>query len=375
MEKIELLMHERLTEVIMDIGDAVKVVEGKGKFGRKSARRYMRRELKRRKEAEDHAAINEEICRVSRCKENSSNIVLSVSSPPGSCKYESANVVCASSTYPEDQPQFVNSAPHVSAPPEANFVRPQSKRGSKSKPRFGAMCSCSTQCEVVEGAESSNSKGVAAEKVYMRRLKVNGNIHDEEAEDYESEVEEEDEDFDNRSISLVDSSDEEEEETGDDVMDSSDDEESDDKLGISFAGPQGPAEIYHPSLTKTGRGSEQDEDGTGHAPESKPCIVGEEVGQLAEDRIAILERRIVSEAQGVPVPGVVNIRDGRAYVRSRVEDVLKEKFEGEMEDQVLKRGLNCFLNEEGPSEERTLMEAGRIPTGWKGEKEGWMRVD
>ena len=62
MDKIELLMNERLTEAIMDIGDAVKVVEGKGKFGRKSARRYMRRELKRRKAAEDHAAINKEIC-------------------------------------------------------------------------------------------------------------------------------------------------------------------------------------------------------------------------------------------------------------------------------------------------------------------------
>ena len=46
------------------------------------------------------------------------------------------------------------------------------------------MCSCSTQCEVVEGAE----------KFHRRRLKVNGNIHDEEAEDYESEVDEEDED-------------------------------------------------------------------------------------------------------------------------------------------------------------------------------------
>ena len=97
--------------------------------------------------------------------------------------------------------------------------------------------------------------------------------------------------------------------------------------------------------------------------------------QLAEDRIAILERRMVLEAQGVTVPGVVNIRDGLAYVRSWLEDVMKEKFEGEREDQVLKQGLNCFLNEEGPSEERMLMEAGRIPTGWKGEKEGWMRVD
>ena len=258
------------------------------------------------------------------------------------------------------------------------FVRPQSKRGLKSKPRFGAMCSCSTQCEVVEGAE----------KVHRRRLKVNGNIHDEEAEDYESEVEEEDEDSDIRP-GLVDSSDEEEEEKGGEVIDSPDDEELDipkplalvdldyplekrpessfslhNKLGMSFAGPQGPAEIYHPSLTKTGRGPEQDEDGTGQAPESKPCIVGEEVVQLAEDRIAILERRMVSEAQGVQVPGVVNIRDGRAYVRSRVEDVMREMLEGEIEDLVLKQGLNCFLNEEGPSEEHHLMEAGWIPTGW-----------
>ena len=75
------------------------------------------------------------------------------------------------------------------------------------------------------------------------------------------------------------------------------------------------------------------------------------------------------------MPGVVNIRDGRSYVRSRVEDVMKEKFEGEREDRVLKQGLNCFLSEEGPSEERTLMEAGRISIGWRGEKEGWMRVD
>ena len=97
--------------------------------------------------------------------------------------------------------------------------------------------------------------------------------------------------------------------------------------------------------------------------------------QLAEDRIAILERRKISAAQGIPVPGVVNIRDGRKYVRSRVEDVMREKFEGEVEDQVMKRGLNCFLNEEGPSEENNRMEAGRIPTGWKGEKEGWLRVD
>ena len=67
------------------------------------------------------------------------------------------------------------------------------------------MCSCSELCKVVEGAE----------KVYLRRLEVNGNIHDEEAEEYESEVEEEDEDFDSRSVGLVDSSDGEEEETGD----------------------------------------------------------------------------------------------------------------------------------------------------------------
>ena len=83
-----------------------------------------------------------------------------------------------------------------------------------SKPRFGAMCSCSTQCEVVEGAE----------KVDRRRLKVNGHIHDEEAEDYESEVEEEDEDSDIRP-GLVDSSEDEEEEKGSEVIDSSDDEE------------------------------------------------------------------------------------------------------------------------------------------------------
>ena len=76
---------------------------------------------------------------------------------------------------------------------------------------------------------------------------------------------------------------------------------------MTFAGPQGPAEIHHPSLTTTGRGSEQDEDGKGHAPESKPCIVGEEVVQLAEDRIAIWERRKIAEAQGIPVPGVVDI--------------------------------------------------------------------
>ena len=177
MDKIELLMDERLNEAILDIGDAVKVVEGKGKFGRKSARRYMRRELRRRKEAEDHAAINEEMCRVSECKENSCNIVSCnkvsyVSSTPGSlgeapkavgvgarqnnsCKYESANVECANSAFPEDQPQLVNSAPHVSAPPEATVVRPWSKRGLKSKPRFGAMCSCSTQCELVGERERS----------------------------------------------------------------------------------------------------------------------------------------------------------------------------------------------------------------------------
>ena len=143
MDKIELLMDERLNEAILDIGDAVKVVEGKGKFGRKSARRYLRRELKRRKEAEDHAAINEEMCRVSGCKENSCNIVSCnkvsyVSSTPGSlgeapeavgvgarqnnsCKYESANE-CASSALPEDQLQILNSAPHVSVPPEATGV-------------------------------------------------------------------------------------------------------------------------------------------------------------------------------------------------------------------------------------------------------------
>ena len=127
MEKIELLLNERLPEAIMDIGDTVKVVEGKVKFGRKSARRYMRRELKRRKETEDHAAIDEEICRVSGCKDNSCNIVSchKVSSTPGSlgaapkavgvgarqnnpCKYESVNVVCASSALPEDQPQIMN---------------------------------------------------------------------------------------------------------------------------------------------------------------------------------------------------------------------------------------------------------------------------
>ena len=73
---------------------------------------------------------------------------------------------------------------------------------------------------------------------------------------------------------------------------------------------------------------------------------------MAEDRIAILERRMVSEAQGVPVPGVVNIRDGRSYVRSRVEDVMKEKWEGEREDQVLKQGLNCIPNEDISSKER-----------------------
>ena len=43
---------------------------------------------------------------------------------------------------------------------------------------------------------------------HLRRLKYNGNIYDEEAEDYESEAEEEDEDSDGRSVSLVDSSDE-----------------------------------------------------------------------------------------------------------------------------------------------------------------------
>ena len=74
MEKIELMMNERLTEAIMDIGDAVKVVEGKGKLGRKSARRYMRRELKRRKETEYHTAIDEELRRVSGRKVNSRNI-------------------------------------------------------------------------------------------------------------------------------------------------------------------------------------------------------------------------------------------------------------------------------------------------------------
>jgi hypothetical protein len=147
------------------------------------------------------------------------------------------------------------------------------------------------------------------------------------------------------------------------------------KLGMSFAGPQGPAEIYHRSLTKTGRGPEQDEDGKGQAPESKPCIVGEEVVQSVRDRIAVLERRKISEAQGTPVYGVVDIQDGRRYARSRVVDVLKEKLEGEVEDQMLKRGLNCFLNEESPSEEKNLMEAGMIPTGWRGEKERWLRVD
>ena len=168
------------------------------------------------------------------------------------------------------------------------------------------MCSCPKHCECVEGAE----------KVHLRRLKFNGNIHDEEAEEYESENAEEHEDFDNRSVGMVDSSDEEEEETGDDVMDSSDDKGSDiakplalvdldyhldkcsessfsshSKFGMSFAGPQGPSEIYHPSLTKTGRGPERDEDGTGHAPESTPCTVGEEVVKRVKDWIAILERR------------------------------------------------------------------------------------
>ena len=76
----------------------------------------------------------------------------------------------------------------------------------------------------------------------------------------------------------------------------------------------------------------------------------EEAVQLAEDPIAILERRVHSEARGVPMPGVVDIRDGRSYVRSRVEDVMNEKWEGEREDQVLKQGLNCFLNEKrGPA--------------------------
>ena len=55
--------------------------------------------------------------------------------------------------------------------------------------------------------------------------------------------------------------------------------------------------------------------------------------------------------------------------------MIREKFEGKMEDQVLKRGLHCFLNEDGAGEEHIFMEAGRIPTGWKGEKEGWQRVD
>ena len=45
MDKVELLMNERVTDVIQDIGGMIKVVEGKGKFGRKSARKYLRREL------------------------------------------------------------------------------------------------------------------------------------------------------------------------------------------------------------------------------------------------------------------------------------------------------------------------------------------
>ena len=54
---------------------------------------------------------------------------------------------------------------------------------------------------------------------------------------------------------------------------------------------------------------------------------------------------------------------------------MREKFEGEMEDQVMKRGLHCSVNEDGAGEEKNSIEAGRIPTGRKGEKEGWLRVD
>ena len=113
------------------------------------------------------------------------------------------------------------------------------------------------------------------------------------------------------------------------LVDSSEDEEDDEE------------EVYE----------SEDED---QVPESKPCSVSEAVAAAAEDRIAILERRVHLEVRGVPLPGIVPIRDGRSYVRHLVEDVVKEKLEEERKDQVLKRGLKCFLNEEGPSEERTL---------------------
>ena len=110
----------------------------------------------------------------------------------------------------------------------------------------------------------------------MRRLKVNWNIHDEEAEDYESEVEEEDEDSDSRPGLMDSSSDKEEEE----VIDYSNEEDLDipkpltmedldyspeecsessfsvpNKFGMSFAGPQGhPRDIRNGTRPKTPAG-------------------------------------------------------------------------------------------------------------------------
>ena len=45
MEKVEALLDDRLSNIAKVIGDMIRVVEGKGKFGRKSSRRFLWREI------------------------------------------------------------------------------------------------------------------------------------------------------------------------------------------------------------------------------------------------------------------------------------------------------------------------------------------